>query len=78
MTSHADGPFVLNKCVDDKISKIACTKKFVDYQGWDAKCDVIFQDNASAIKILNNGRDFSGKRTRHFDIIFLCKICNCK
>ena len=34
--------------VDDKIAKIIWTKKFVDHQGWDIKCNVIMQDNTQA------------------------------
>ena len=48
--------------VDEKISNIKWTKKFVDHQGWDIKCNAIMQDNASTIKLLNNGRESSGKR----------------
>ena len=44
------------KGVDDNISKIAWTKKFVDHQGWDIKCNVIMQDNKITIQLLNNGR----------------------
>ena len=31
------------------------------------KCNVISQDNASNINLLNNGRKSSGKRTENFD-----------
>ena len=54
--------------VDEKISKIMLTKKFVDHQGWDIKCDVIVQDDTSTTKLLNNGRDSSGKIIRHLGI----------
>ena len=54
--------------VDDKIAKIIWTKKFVDAQDWGFKCNVIMQDNTSTIKLLNNGRESAGKRTRHLDI----------
>ena len=53
--------------VDDKIAKIIWTKKFVDAQDWGFKCNVIMQDNTSTIKLLNNGRESAGKRTRHLD-----------
>ena len=60
--------------VDDNISKIVWTKKFVDHQGWDVKCNIMFQHNTSTIKLLNNGEKSSGKRSRHFDIrIFYVK-----
>lgn len=32
------------------------------------KLNVILQDNTSTIKLLKNGKESSGKRTRHFDI----------
>ena len=57
--------------VNDKISKIVWTKKFVDHQGWDIKCIIIFHHNTSTINLMNNDRESSGKRTRHFDIIRL-------
>ena len=56
--------------VDDKISKIMWTKKFVDHQGWTIKCDVIMKDNTSTIKLLNNGKESSGKEQ---DIL----MCDC-
>ena len=54
--------------VDDKISKVIWTKKFIEAQGFEVKLNIIYQDNTSTIKLLNNGRLSSGKRTRHFDI----------
>ena len=54
--------------MDDKISKIIWTNNFVEYQGWNIKCNIIFQDNRSAINLLNNCREISGERTRHFCI----------
>ena len=53
---------------DDTFSKIMWTKKLVDHQGWDTKCNVIVQDNTSTVKLLNNGRESSGKRMRHLDM----------
>ena len=53
---------------DDKISKIIWMKKFIEHQGFKVKLNVIYQDNTSTMKLVNNGKASSGKRTRHFDI----------
>ena len=54
--------------VDDKIAKVIWTKKFIEAQDFKVKLNIIYQDNTSTIKLLNNRRLSSGKRTRHFDI----------
>ena len=54
--------------VDDKISKILWVSKFIEYQGFKIKNYIVFQDNMSAIKLEENGKDSSGSQTRHFDI----------
>jgi hypothetical protein len=54
--------------VDDKISKVLWVKKFVEAQGFKVMVNVIYQDNESTIKLSENGKASSGKRTRHFDI----------
>mmetsp|Transcript_26975 Transcript_26975/g.38254 ORF Transcript_26975/g.38254 Transcript_26975/m.38254 type:complete len:174 (+) Transcript_26975:3-524(+) len=54
--------------VDDKISKILWSKRFIEHQGFKVKLTVIYQDNTSTIKLAENGKTSSGKRTRHFDI----------
>ena len=54
--------------VDYKISKILWSKKFIEYQGFKVKLNVIYQDNTSMMKLAQNGKASSGKRTRHFDI----------
>ena len=41
---------------DDKITKIVWTKKLADHQDKDVKCNVILQDDTSAVKLLSNGR----------------------
>ena len=53
---------------DDMISKIVWMKKFIEHQGFKVKLNVIYQDNTSTMKLVNNGKASSGKRTRHFDI----------
>ena len=54
--------------VDDKVSKVIWSKKFLENQGFKVNLNIIYQDNTSAMKLMNNGRLSSGKRTRHFDI----------
>ena len=54
--------------VDDKISKILWTKRFIEHQGFKIKLNIIYQDNTSTIKLADNGEASLGKRTRHFDI----------
>ena len=54
--------------VDDLVSKILWTKKFLKYQGFEAKHNIVFRDNTSAMKLEEKGRISAGKRTRHFDI----------
>jgi len=54
--------------VDDKIAKVVWTKKFIECQGFKVKLNIVYQDNQSTIKLENNGKESSGKRTRHFDI----------
>ena len=54
--------------VDDVVAKILWTKRFIEYQGFKVKLNVLYQDNTSTIKVEKNGKASSGKRTRHFDI----------
>ena len=53
---------------DDKISKVAWTKMLEEAQGFKVYLSIVFQDNASTIKLVENGNTSSGKRTRHFYI----------
>ena len=55
---------------DDMISKILWTKCFVEAQGHQVNANIVYQDNSSAMKLEMNGKESSGKRTRHFDIKF--------
>lgn len=55
-------------CVDDKIAKVVWTKKFIESQGFKVNLNIIYQDNTSTIKLMNNGKRRPGKHTRHFDI----------
>ena len=54
--------------VDDKIAKVLWTKRFIEAQGFKVNLNIIYQDNQSTMKLANNGKASSGKRTRHFDI----------
>jgi hypothetical protein len=54
--------------VDDRISKVLWTKRFVEWQDFRVKTNIVYQDNTSTMKLEENGKASSGKRTRHFDI----------
>jgi hypothetical protein len=54
--------------VDDKISRVLWTKRFLEWQEFVVKLNIIYQDNTSTIKLERNGKESSGKRTRYFDI----------
>ena len=41
---------------------------FIEYQEFQVKLNIIYQDNTSTMKLEKNGKASSGKRTRHFDI----------
>ena len=54
--------------VDDVISKILWSKRFIEAQGHKVKMCVIYRDNTSSMKLEKNGRASASKRTRHFNI----------
>ena len=54
--------------IDDKISKVLWTKRFIEAQGFNVKFNIVFQDNTSTMKLALNGKESCGKRTRHFEI----------
>jgi hypothetical protein len=54
--------------VDDEIHKVIWAKRFIEYQGFKVKHNIVYQDNTSSMKLEQNGKESSGKRTRHFDI----------
>jgi hypothetical protein len=56
--------------VDNTISKVLWTKRFIEAQGHVVKANIVYQDNTSAMKLEMNGKSSSGKRTRHFNIKF--------
>jgi hypothetical protein len=53
--------------VDDVVSKILWTKLFIEAQGFKVKT-IVLRDNTSSMKLEENGKASSGKRTRHFNI----------
>ena len=53
---------------DDFATKILWTKKFMEAQGYEIKENVLYQDNQSTMKLLENGKRSSGKRTRALSI----------
>jgi hypothetical protein len=54
--------------IDDVLSKILWTKLFIEAQGLHVKENIVFRDNTSSMKLEENGKASSGKRTRHFNI----------
>jgi hypothetical protein len=47
--------------VDNKITKILWTKRFLEWQEFMVKLNIIYQDNTSTIKLEENGKESSGK-----------------
>jgi len=55
--------------VDDLVSKVIWTKRFIEAQGFKVAMNIIYRDNTrSSMKLEQNGKASCGKRTRHFDI----------
>ena len=54
--------------IDDMISKIIWFKNFIEAQGFHINRNIVFQDNQSAIKLEENGKESNGKRTKHFNV----------
>jgi hypothetical protein len=54
--------------VDDKISKILWMKRFLEWQNFKVKTNIVYQDNTSTMRLEEKGKESSGKRTRHFEI----------
>jgi hypothetical protein len=54
--------------IDDVISKILWTRRFIEAQGFKPKSAVVYRDNTSSMKLEENGRASASKRTRHFNI----------
>ena len=60
---------------DDVISKVMWTKLFLEAQGFTIKENIIHRDNQSTMKLEQNGKTSSGKRTRHFNIKYFYITC---
>jgi hypothetical protein len=60
---------------DDVISKVQWTKLFLEAQGFAIKENVINRDNESTMRLEQNGKASSGKRTRHFNIKYFYITC---
>ena len=43
-------------------------QKFIEAQGFNVNRNIVFQDNQSAIKLEENGKESNGKRTKHFNV----------
>ena len=56
--------------VDDKISKVIWTKKFIESQGFKVELNVVYQNNESNLKLAQNDKESSRKCTCHFDITY--------
>ena len=54
--------------IDDVLAKIIWTKSFIEAQGFNVGMNIIYRDNTSSMKLEENGKASSGKRTRHFNI----------
>ena len=54
--------------VDDVIAKILWTKMFIEWQGFQVKLNILYQENTSTMILEINGKTSCGKWTRHFDI----------
>jgi hypothetical protein len=53
--------------IDDVIAKMLWTKLMIEAQGFKVK-NIAHRDNTSSMKLEENGKASSGKRTRHFNI----------
>ena len=53
---------------DDLIGDVIWTRMFLQWQGWGATDNIVYQDNESAMKLEVNGKASSTKRTKHIDI----------
>ena len=54
--------------VNDAMGLILWTRKFIEAQGYTVNDNVVFQDNQSTMRLQNNGKRSSSKKTRHIDI----------
>jgi hypothetical protein len=54
--------------VSDVMTQILWTQYFLFTQGYRTKELIVYQDNKSAILLVNNGQTSSSKRTQHINI----------
>jgi len=56
----------LNLSSSDQIRHIEILD--MEVQGYEIKANIVYQDNQAAMLLEQNGKESSGKRTRHYDI----------
>ena len=54
--------------IDNVVSKIIWTKRFIENQGFQVETNIVYQDNQSTMKLEENGKESSGKRSQHFNV----------
>jgi len=54
--------------MDDLMPQILWTRLFLESQDYSVRTNILYQENLSTIKLINNGRASSGKRTLHLNI----------
>ena len=54
--------------VNDNMTMVLWVKLFLEAQGLEVHDNIIYQDNKSTMLLEKNGRQSSGKKTRHFEI----------
>jgi hypothetical protein len=54
--------------MDDVVSKVLWTHRFIEAQGFIVKHNIVYRDNTSSMRLEENGRASASKRTRHFNI----------
>ncbi|MGL6130278.1 MAG: Ty1/Copia family ribonuclease HI, partial [Fusobacteriaceae bacterium] len=54
--------------VDDMMSSITWTRYFLKEQGYNVTDNIVYQDNKSTILLEKNGKQSSGKRTKHINV----------
>ena len=53
---------------DDAMGQVLWTRYFMQAQGYDIHDNILFQDNQSSMRLEQNGRASSTKRTKHIDV----------
>ena len=56
--------------VSDALPQVVWSRNFLRDQGYQVNESIIYQDNQSTIRICNNGRASSSRRTRHIYILY--------